>query len=92
MARGSVIQSDNCCFVCGNPATEVHHILGGTANRAKSDKYGFVVKLCRKHHAEIHRNINGKTGTYLRQMCQRYYEEHIGSREDFIREFGKSRL
>jgi hypothetical protein len=28
----------------------------------------------------------------LKTDCQRYYEEHYGMREDFVREFGKSYL
>lgn len=28
----------------------------------------------------------------LKRKAQKYYEEHIGTRDDFIREFGKSYL
>lgn len=28
----------------------------------------------------------------LKQECQRYYEEHYGTREKFIKEFGRSYL
>lgn len=88
----SIISKEPYCIICGNPNYERHHIYGGVANRPKSEKYGFVVNLCRKHHAEIHRNTHGKISEALRQECQRYYEKNIGTREDFIKEFGKSRL
>ena len=39
------------CYVCGYPVTEIHHIFGG-ANRKISDKYGFTVRLCHYHHNE----------------------------------------
>lgn len=29
---------------------------------------------------------------HLKRKAQKYYEEHIGTRDDFIREFGKSYL
>lgn len=29
---------------------------------------------------------------HLKLKAQKYYEEHIGTRDDFIREFGKSYL
>lgn len=30
--------------------------------------------------------------THLKQKAQEYYEENIGTRDDFIREFGRSYL
>lgn len=93
MGSKSVIQpiSTNC-YLCGKTATDTHHIWGGTANRKKSDKYGFTVRLCRDCHRFVHANINSGFSLMLRQECQRYYEENIGTREDFIKEFGRSKL
>ena len=89
----SIISKDKTtCYVCGRPATCTHHILGGVANRPKSDKRGFTVRLCDDCHRSIHKHINEGVSLYLRKQCQKYYEEHYGTREDFINEFGKSRL
>lgn len=93
MGSRSVIQTNgDYCYMCGKPSQCTHHCIGGVAYRKKSDKYGFTVRLCNDCHRFVHANINKGFSLMLRQECQRYYEEHIGSREDFIREFGKSRL
>lgn len=83
------------CFFTGSPVVERHHIFGG-ANRKKSEKYGFVVPL----RPDLHPNgvnfkrtpENLKIDLFLKQEAQLHYEETIGSREDFRREFGKSWL
>lgn len=83
---------DHCIFTEYAPV-ERHHIFGGN-NRNRSEKYGFVVPLRPDLHPNgVHagkeaRKIDG----YLKIMAQQYYEEHYGTREDFIREFGKSYL
>lgn len=85
---------DHCIFT-GSPVVERHHIFGG-ALRKKSEKYGFVVPL----RPDLHPNgvhfkrtpENLKIDGKLKAMCQEYYEEHIGTREDWMREFGKNYL
>lgn len=80
-----------CCIVCGSPYAQHHHIFGGTARRKISDKYGFIVPLCWKHHTGkdgVHHNR--EMDVELKQAAQTYYEQHYGTREDFIKEFGKS--
>ena len=71
---------------------EDHHIFFGTSNRRQSERYGLKVWLCHVHHRNgpdaVHRNR--KTDLQLKQMAQSYYEQHIGNREQFIVEFGKS--
>lgn len=78
------------CAVCGFTPAEMHHVIYGTANRAKSDKYGFVIPLCRHHHIEIHSKPNQGLDLHWKQEAQTYFEEHYGNRTDFIREFGRS--
>lgn len=81
------------CFFRGTPYPERHHIFGGP-NKARSEKYGFIIPL----HRELHPNGAAATqegrdlDILLKQMAQRYYEEHIGSREEFIKEFIRSYL
>lgn len=83
---------DHCMFT-GNAPVERHHIFGGS-NRKKCEKYGFIAPL----RPDLHPNgvFAGKDAKsvdlVLRTKAQAYYEEHYGSREDFIREFGKSYL
>ena len=70
----------------------VHHIFGGIRNRKKCEKYGFLVCIHPTIHDEAHRNGNDGAGLYFKKQAQAYYEQHIGSREDFIHEFGKNYL
>lgn len=84
---------DECIFT-GSPCIERHHVFPGAANRKKSEKYGFVAPL----RYDLHPNgtrfrptpENKQIDLYLRQKCQEWYESNIGSREEFIAEFGKS--
>ena len=81
------------CAVCGSSKIQRHHIIGGTANRKISDKYKYIIPLCMEHHTGstgIHRNRG--MDLYWKQTAQMHYEKHIGTRSDFINEFGKSWL
>ena len=93
MKKLKSVFTDNmdCCIYTGSYIVERHHIFGG-ANRKLSEKYGFVVPLRPDYHPNgVHFNPkNGDIDTQLKQAAQRYYEENIGTREDFRREFGKS--
>ena len=40
----------------------------------------------------VHTNPSGALNTELHELTQRHYEKHKGSREQFIKEFGKSYL
>lgn len=83
---------DHCMFT-GTAPVERHHVFGGH-NKWLSEKYGFIAPL----RPDLHPNgvFAGKHAkeidTRLKKMCQEYYEEHYGTREQFIKEFGKSHL
>ena len=90
----SVLQQKKECYVCGTTVNlESHHCLHGTANRKKAEKYGLKVWLCHEHHT-------GNSGVHfsktlddrLKMLAQKHFEEHIGSREEWMREFGKNYL
>lgn len=81
------------CVICGNPNVQRHHIICGTANRKKSDSYGYIIPLCFEHHVGgngIHRNRGMQL--YWMQLAQKHFELHHGTRADFIKEFGRSYL
>lgn len=91
----SVLQKEKVCYICGTTRNlEGHHVFSGSANRKRSDKRGLVVWLCDVDHrigkSSVHNNPNGPVDLYLKTTAQRHYEEHIGSREQFRQEFGKS--
>ncbi len=81
------------CYICKTTiGIERHHVFGGPY-RSKSEKYGYVRDLCAAHHrtskhsAHMDMELNYK----LRRECQREFEE-TRSREEFIKEFGRSYL
>lgn len=95
MAKKSIITDDmEHCSECRSPYVEVHHCLHGTANRKLADKYKLVVPLCVDHHTasknSVHRNPN--LDLKYKMLAQEAFEAKKGSREDFIRIFGKSYL
>lgn len=84
---------DHCIFT-GSPVVERHHIFGG-ASRKYSETFGYVVPLRPDYHP------NGTQATeyamtvidlQLKKMAQEHFEEHHGSREEFILYFGRSYL
>ena len=90
----SVLQTKKECFLCGTTiGLHDHHIFYGTANRKKAEKYGLKAFLCQEHHtggSGVH--FNKDLDVELKKLAQKYFEEHYGSRKEFIREFGKSVL
>ncbi len=81
------------CMFTGAAPVERHHVYGGS-NRKNSEKYGFIAPL----RPDLHPNgvFAGQGAKVvdmeLKQRCQRYFEEHHGTRKDFISIFGKSYL
>ena len=89
----SIISSKRQCFICGATNNlHCHHIFPGSSRRKRSEMRGFKVYLCHVHHGECHKHINSGASLYLKRLCQAYYEANYGTREEFISEFGKSRL
>lgn len=91
----SVFTDDmDCCIFTGSYDVERHHIYGGS-NRKFSEEYGFVVPLRYDLHpngARVNPKYGQKVDAKLKRMGQEYFEAHYGSREDFIRLFGRSYL
>lgn len=83
---------DHCMFT-GTAPVERHHVYGGSS-RKSSEKYGFIAPL----RPDLHPNgvFAGKDAKLvdaeLKQRCQRYFEEHNGTRKEFISIFGRSYL
>jgi len=91
----SVLQKENECFICGTTHNlHKHHVIYGTANRKKSEQYGLTVKLCFPHHNGSSRGVHldKALDEHLKKIAQLYFENHIGDRRMFIREFGRSFL
>jgi len=89
----SIIQNEKFCYVCGTTyGLEEHHVIGGTANRKQSEKYGLKVWLCPEHHrgnSGVH--FNKERDLEIKKLAQETFErEH--TREEFRAIFGKSWL
>lgn len=88
--RFSVFTEDlQYCIICGSKKDNLHEIFFGR-NRIKSMELGFVIPLCYEHHMEMHRNHEWQE--FWHKKGQLYYENHLGSRNEFIHSFGKSYL
>ena len=84
------------CIETGRPYCHRHHIFYGVANRSKSEKYGFVIPIASYLHqfqeGSIHNNPNTGLDLKWKQKAQEYFEEHYGTREEFISILGRSWL
>lgn len=90
----SIMQSARYCYVCGAiRGLNLHHIYEGTANRTQSDKNGFTVYLCTRHHTSSDYGVHFDKSLDLRfkRLCQRKFER-THSREEFIKIIGKNYL
>jgi len=89
-----MVDNKEHCVFCFSPNVEEHHIFFGTANRDKSERYGFTIPLCNKHHTGSGDSPHQNRIIDLALKCwaQTVFEQKIGTRADFIREFGKSYL
>lgn len=90
----SVFQKEKKCWFCDTDKNlQNHHIYGG-GRRQISEQYGLKVYLCFRHHTgsneAVHRNVAFESN--LKELGQRYWEENIGTREQFIRKFGRCYL
>ena len=95
MTNKSIFDDDSLemCYLCGKYGpVEEHHVFSGPC-RPISDRYGFVVHLCRQCHSLIHDSEKGKDmKLHLHQEGQRIYEQRIGNRRAFIQDFIRSYL
>jgi len=88
--RFSVFCSDDYCSLCGSNYQLTWDEIFKGSNRQMSMKYGFCNRLCLKCHRRI--NEDYEYIDYWHKIAQNYYEEHYGTREDFIKDFGRNYL
>ncbi len=95
----SILQDEKVCYLCGRNGNgdplQVHHIFFGIANRKLSEEDGLKVWLCGSRcHEHGYRAVhqNRTTDLYLKRKGQRAWEERYGTREEFIKRYGKNYL
>ena len=90
----SVLQDEKVCWVCGTTLNlHDHHIIYGS-RRKQSEIYGLKVWLFARHHNMSNEGVHNdkELDLKLKRMAQEYYEEHYGTRENWINIFGKNYL
>lgn len=90
----SIIQTNKDeCYLCGGRASEEHHVLKAS-NRKWSEKYGLKVYLCPMCHRIGKHAVHNDRETDLRliRTAQKIFELQVGTREDFMRIFGRNYL
>lgn len=79
------------CYFTGTAPVERHHIFGGS-NKKNSEKYGFTIPLRPDLHPNgvyADRSKAKEIDLHLKQMAQKYFEEHYGTRKEFKDIFGR---
>lgn len=86
----SILQSNQECFLCHKlEPLHIHHVVNGTANRKKSEKWGLTVWLCPTCHEMIHHDQERDEG--LKRLAQSKYELLYGH-NTWMDVFGKNYL
>lgn len=89
--KSVLIEDTEHCWLCGDSRNvEGHHAIHGQGRRKVADKYGFIIPLCHRCHMHLH--DTGEFDLFFKTFAQKYYEKHIGTREQFREDFGKSWL
>jgi hypothetical protein len=94
LKKSIMIDDKEHCIFCFNATVEEHHIFFGTSDRPIAEKHGLVVPLCNKHHTGSADCPHKNRIVDLALKCwgQTVYEQRIGDRDSFRREFKRSYL
>ena len=95
MSKVKSVLVDNMeyCYECGSIYAECHHVFFGSYQKAFCTRHKLYLPLCPEHHrGKNGPHMNYKKNLEYKQLAQRYYEEHIGTRAEFMAEFGKNYL
>jgi len=93
----SIMQTQKICYLCNEMGyentrnLEEHHCIYG-CNRKNSEHYGLKVFLCHEHHeGDMGVHYGGtEARDHLKVLAQEAFMAKHGSREDFIKIFGKA--
>lgn len=88
--RYSVFYELNSCCYCGSDYQVTKHEIFEGRNRQNSMKYGFVLPLCLKCHRKLQEDADFIDK--WKKKAQEYFENNIGTREDFLKIFRRNYL
>lgn len=96
MSKGIVTEYKNICFFCGEPSECEHHLLFGISIKPLAEKDGLKVPSCNRCHnfgdisGRIHDNPMAEK--LSKMLGQAVFENKIGTREEFMKRYGRSYL
>lgn len=89
--RYSVFSEDTeKCYLCGSTYKLTWHEIYSGKNRQNSMKNGLCLRLCLNCHSK--EQEDSQFNDYWHKQGQLYWEENIGSREEFIKVFRRNYL
>lgn len=89
--RYSVFSNDTeRCYLCGSTYKLTWHEIYSGKNRQNSMRYGLCLRLCLNCHSK--EQEDRQFNDYWHKQGQLYWEENIGSREEFIKVFRRNYL
>lgn len=89
--RYSVFSNDTeKCYLCGSTYKLTWHEIYSGKNRQNSMRYGLCLRLCLNCHSK--EQEDSQFNDYWHKQGQLYWEENIGSREEFIKVFRRNYL
>ena len=89
--RYSVFSNDTKrCYLCGSTYKLTWHEIYSGKNRQNSMKNGLCLRLCLNCHSK--EQEDSQFNDYWHKQGQLYWEENIGSREEFIKVFRRNYL
>lgn len=88
--RYSVFTASDYCMVCKSTYLLTWNEIFRGRNRSNSMKYGFCLRMCLSCHQQYQEDIT--FNDYWHKKAQQYFEEHYGTREDFINIFKRNYL
>jgi len=93
MKRIKLQKSKECYVTQRTDGLQKHHIIYGTGNRKKSDKYGLTVWLRPEYHTGEYGVHSGNKALdlELKQLAQREFEKVYGH-DEWMKVFGRNYL
>ena len=88
--RFSVFTTNDRCMVCKSTYQLTWNEIYRGRNRSNSMKYGFCLRMCLNCHKEYQEDA--VFNEHWHKTAQRYFEEHYGTREEFISIFRRNYL
>lgn len=95
MASKSIVSNDRKCVFCDTTIDlHKHHIFYGRGRRDLSEQYGCWAYVCANHHNMTNMSVhhNKAFDKALKELAQVAWEKKYGTRDDFVKIFGRSYL